>query len=536
VIHTHFWEAIEALLKLVEFRSPRQSIPFFPGLRLLFSLNAAERRTGRHELLAADVLEIVSLSRARAYTRFPREAEACNLTGLCNKWGCTTVQCLVLDANSIAVARDIVHLSLGNQGILRQINDTDGTARFCHRDQLGTTEMVRLSTGKAVYCTYARTWPDCPEAHADAASFARLGSGGGVVPRDRRADSAQYSGNETMLEGPTASQEGRRRPFHWNYPPQASGSLTPARGAIQHMTDVVVTTFKPVFEAMGLSSQPGALQDVSYRHFQALANVMDTLHEALPQAIDPQKEMPVPLASIATMRPGRRPDDECVDYMARAAAEATGSYMPGKPGKPESQDWDAREPSAGSLRVMGPLHTEDFRRMVRKPTHKRKAVEIDHDPEILAAEDGPPESRDDALKRLHRLVMGPASGMDSAVFPSKLLLLSTHNVHTTLVELCREQTANMPPCWSICVHDSLECEPRKVDPLLNTGLSDYLIEYGGKTGHFRFVKQPQRIKQEDDIVCSLMAICRLILKLTGEELLDIYWTPCVQIIRTFSLT
>jgi hypothetical protein len=56
VIHTHFWEAIEALLKLVEFRSPRQSIPFFPVLLLLFSLNAAERRTGRHELLAAAAL------------------------------------------------------------------------------------------------------------------------------------------------------------------------------------------------------------------------------------------------------------------------------------------------------------------------------------------------------------------------------------------------------------------------------------------------------------------------------------------------
>ncbi len=118
------------------------------------------------------------------------------------------------------------------------------------------------------------------------------------------------------------------------------------------------------------------------------------------------------------------------------------------------------------------------------------------DPGILEAGDGPREPRDDALKRLHRLVMGPASGMVPAVFPSKLLLLSTHNVHTTLVELCLEQTANRPP-------------------------------------NFRFVKQPQRIKQEDDIVCSLMAICRLILKLTEEELMDIYWTPCVQIIRTF---
>jgi hypothetical protein len=30
-----------------------------------------------------------------------------------------------------------------------------------------------------------------------------------------------------------------------------------------------------------------------------------------------------------------------------------------------------------------------------------------------------------------------------------------------------------------------------------------------------------------------MAICRLILKMTGEDLSTYYWTPCVQIIRTF---
>jgi hypothetical protein len=73
------------LLKLVEYRSPRQSIPFFPGMRLLFYLNAAERRKVRHKLLSADVPEIVTLSRAWAYTRFQREAEACNSKGLCTK-------------------------------------------------------------------------------------------------------------------------------------------------------------------------------------------------------------------------------------------------------------------------------------------------------------------------------------------------------------------------------------------------------------------------------------------------------------------
>jgi hypothetical protein len=50
-------------------------------MHLLFSLIASERRKGRNELLAAHVLEIVILSRAEAYARFPREAEACNLTG-----------------------------------------------------------------------------------------------------------------------------------------------------------------------------------------------------------------------------------------------------------------------------------------------------------------------------------------------------------------------------------------------------------------------------------------------------------------------
>ncbi len=142
------------------------------------------------------------------------------------------------------------------------------------------------------------------------------------------------------------------------------------------MTDFVVTCFKPVFEAMGLASQPGALADVSQMHLKALADFMDTLHDALPPTINPGIKMAVPLASLRTMRPGHCPDDECVDFMARAVADAMGSTMPGQPGQQERQDCAVSDiividqGLARSLRVMpvGPLRTEDFRRAVRQPT------------------------------------------------------------------------------------------------------------------------------------------------------------------------
>ena len=88
VVHTCFWEAILAMKKLVEFRSPRQLVQFIPGLRLLFSLNATERKKGRTDLIEAVVPEI--------------------------------------------------DLLLGNQGVLRQIDDTNGIARFCRGNQPGT--------------------------------------------------------------------------------------------------------------------------------------------------------------------------------------------------------------------------------------------------------------------------------------------------------------------------------------------------------------------------------------------------------------
>ena len=117
VVHTRYWEAYRDLLKLVEFRSPRHPIPFSPGMILLLSLNALERRKGRTELIMAVVLGIYVLSCSEALARFPVEARACNLEALCKRWRCdNTVQCLVLDKNSLRVASEVRNLAAGNLG------------------------------------------------------------------------------------------------------------------------------------------------------------------------------------------------------------------------------------------------------------------------------------------------------------------------------------------------------------------------------------------------------------------------------------
>ena len=108
----------------------------------------------------AVVRGIYVLSCYEAYARFPVEARACKLDGLCKRWrGNNMVQCLVLDRNSLRVAREISNLAAGNLGVLRQINDRAGTARFCCSVDLGKTAAVRLSTGEMVHCTYAASWP-----------------------------------------------------------------------------------------------------------------------------------------------------------------------------------------------------------------------------------------------------------------------------------------------------------------------------------------------------------------------------------------
>jgi hypothetical protein len=161
VVRTRYWKAYRDRLKLVEFRSPRQTIPFFTGMILLFSLNAAERRKERNELLMAVVRGIHVLSCKEACACFPVEAHACNLESLCKRWrGNNAVQCFVLDKNSLRVASEIRNLAAGNLGLLRQINDRAGTARFCCSVDLGKTAVVRLSDGKVVHCTYAESWPN----------------------------------------------------------------------------------------------------------------------------------------------------------------------------------------------------------------------------------------------------------------------------------------------------------------------------------------------------------------------------------------
>ena len=103
------------------------------------------------------MLEIVTLTISKAYARFKCEAHACNLRLLCTGWATSTVQCIVLDPKSIRVAHELVHLSVGNLGILRQIRDSDGAARFCRRVQLGTTEIELLITGG---CRAMHVFPD----------------------------------------------------------------------------------------------------------------------------------------------------------------------------------------------------------------------------------------------------------------------------------------------------------------------------------------------------------------------------------------
>ena len=163
VVHVQHWEAIRDGLKEVEFRSMHQSIDLVPGMCILFSAPAAERRMGKTALLMAIVLEVIRLSCMDASIRFPREAEACCLEKLCTEWGCAAVQCMVWDKAQLRVANEIINLSKGNLGLLRQFIDTTGKARFCHRDDLGKTVMAQLSTGRRVQCTLESLWDMSPK-------------------------------------------------------------------------------------------------------------------------------------------------------------------------------------------------------------------------------------------------------------------------------------------------------------------------------------------------------------------------------------
>ena len=194
VVHKRFWKAYRDRLKLVEFRSPYQLIRFFYGMILLLSMNAAERRRGRTELVMAVVDEIVLLSCEEACARFPVEAKACHLESLCKAWsGNNMVQCLVLNKTSMRVAHEICNLSVGNLGMLRQINDRACTARFCPLSDLGKTALVRLSTGAFVSCKYTVTWPNvvvCSRRrlNKDGDMFTSLDDGGRAKLEDAAGD------------------------------------------------------------------------------------------------------------------------------------------------------------------------------------------------------------------------------------------------------------------------------------------------------------------------------------------------------------
>ena len=177
-----------------------------------------------------------------------------------------------MGASSVAVAQDIIHLSVGNLGILRQIHDKTGTARFCHRDQLGTTKLMRLSTNETVRCTYTRLWPAC----SDVAAIFQVASTSSHRP------AAQDNG-----------AEGSCRPFYSDSSELSCGkeasSTAATKPAIEHIKDFVCEWLHRdgAFEARGLESKPGPWdnRDVSQFHLEALADTMSALDDKLQGAI-----------------------------------------------------------------------------------------------------------------------------------------------------------------------------------------------------------------------------------------------------------
>jgi hypothetical protein len=92
---------------------------------------------------------------------------------------------------------------------------------------------------------------------------------------------------------------------------------------------------------------------------------------------------------------------------------------------------------ASSCQVMGPLQTQHFRRVesVVQSKEKKPPLQVEYDPDITEVKDGSPEPALEALKRLGRwMTTESVNGEPNAQSqPMKLLLLSTHAMHTTLV-------------------------------------------------------------------------------------------------------
>jgi hypothetical protein len=100
-------------------------------MHLLFALGDAHRRQGHSELIMARVLKIETLHVDIARKKYPFAAEQACLSGLAAKWRVTKVCCIVLDKHIIRLAREIVKISKGCLGMVRQFAHRTGAQHFC---------------------------------------------------------------------------------------------------------------------------------------------------------------------------------------------------------------------------------------------------------------------------------------------------------------------------------------------------------------------------------------------------------------------
>ena len=345
----------------------------------------------------------------------------------------------------------------------------------------------------------------------------------------------------------------RRRPlFSYYYPSAAlgSGKSPAATPVLDHIRGFVCDAFGRVFIARGLEANPRAWHLVLTEHMEALVDVMADLHDKLEENIENHAALPLPLRSWETMRPRCRLDDTCVDHMAAAVVAAARSSMMGVQGREVSECVEIDTQRASKYIVMGVLNTQGLRDLVSGQNAARKRARAQSRPlnapdasepgsGILEIRDGTAASvsEREALGKWLRPLVGKAEGKDAipklygALASKELLILATHAVHTTLVHLF-PQTAARPTKWTTCVYDTFNPSP-KMDPELQRGLTYFLEETKLKEGPFTHGRQQSFIQQDGGIVCSLMAIIRLILLLTGETLDAAHWQRCAELIRVF---
>ena len=192
--------------------------------------------------------------------------------------------------------------------------------------------------------------------------------------------------------------------------------------------------------------------------------------------------------------------------------------------------------------VMGILNTQQLRDLNvsnttsasqrgRGGSPARKRQRQDNSADIIAGRDGKKTTPEERLWKWCRPLADRVEGREAipklleVLDAKKLLCLSTHSLHTTLVQVSclagdTQLARSWPRKWELCVYDSLYSRP-KVDAELQKGLAYFLETTGakqkGREGNFTHACQPVRITQEDGVVCSLMTIIRLILILTGEQ-------------------